>query len=88
MSAETYDVLPMPTHIGNIFDKHNNVLKPFVAAYFPEEILKQIGWTKKDNLKLSIEKGFLKIYKSDAEPDSDYFAVTNELTYEPLEDEI
>lgn len=86
MSTETYDLKPIGTHPGKIYDKHNNILKPFVAAYIPEEILQKMGWTNKDNLKVSLEKGFLKIYKSDAAPDADYFTTTNELTYEPLEE--
>lgn len=81
--SENYDVLPLPTHIGSVIDKQNNRLKPFVAVYFPVEILNKMKWDRKARLTLSIEKGHLKIYQNDS--GEEYF--TNELVYEPIEDE-
>lgn len=86
MSSDKYEVLPLPTHIGGIIDKNNNIVKPFIAAYFPDELLIKMGWDKKTRLELAVEKGFLKIFKSDSDPE-ELFYTTNELSYLPLEDE-
>lgn len=86
-NADTYDLKPIGTNVGKIFDKHSNILKPFAAAYIPKEILERMGWTEKTHLKISIENGFLKVFESNAEPDADYFKIANELTYEAIQDE-
>jgi hypothetical protein len=84
--SDNYDVLPLPVHLGNILDKNNNRIKPFVGIYFPVELLNKMGWTKDTRLQMSVEKGFLKIFQTDADQEEFSFDF-NELTYVPLEDE-
>lgn len=76
----------MPVHLGAIKDRENNSIKPFVGVYFPVELLQKMGWTEKTNLVLSVEKGFLKIEKSD-NPETIVYDI-NELVYEPFEDDL
>ncbi|HRH44675.1 MAG TPA: hypothetical protein PKY82_23765 [Pyrinomonadaceae bacterium] len=59
-------------------------MKPYVAIYFPDEILQKLKWTRETRLKLSIEKGYLKIEKSDS--DEPLYFDFNDLTYEMDED--
>ena len=83
--SDIYDVLPLPTHLGAIRDKESNLLKPFVAVYFPDEILNKMKWSRETRLILSVEKGFLKIEKVEDDRET-FFFETNELTYEPFDD--
>ena len=83
--SDIYDVLPIPTTIGKVINKQNNRLKPFVAVYFPKEILDKMHWDKKTRLTLSVEKNFLKISKNESREEECF---TDELVYVPLEDEI
>ena len=85
--SDNYAVLPISTHLGEIRDKENNELKPFVAIYFPDEILKKMKWTRETNLLLSVEKDCLKIVKAGSDREDDYFVLLGELTYEPDCDE-
>jgi hypothetical protein len=77
----------MTTHIGGIIDKHNNIVKPFIAAYFPDELLTKMGWNKRTRLELTVEKGYLKIIKSESDDPAELYFDLGELTYVPLEDE-
>lgn len=78
--SDFYDVLILPTHIGAIKDRENNTVKPFIAAYLPDELLKKMDWTKETRLRLSVEKGYLKIEKTDS--DEQFYFDSKELTYE------
>lgn len=82
MSSDIYSVLPLPVHLGAIKDRQLNSIKPFVGVYFPVELLEKMGWTEKSKLKLSVEKGFLKIEKAGNDEEEFYFDI-NELKYEP-----
>lgn len=59
MSADNYDVLPLPVRLGNIKDREDNLLMPFVSVYFPVELMEKMKWTKETRLTLSVEKDFL-----------------------------
>ncbi len=82
-----YDVLPIPVTLGGIYDKENNVVKPFVGVYFPAELLEKMKWTKETQLTLSVEKDCVKIFQA-APGREDYFITTRELIYEPVEDDL
>ena len=85
MLKDVYIVLPLPVHLGAIKDREENPIKPFVGVYFPIELLTKMGWTEKTKLKLSVEKGFLKIEKA-GNDEEEFYVDFNELRYEPLED--
>ena len=82
-----YDVLPIPVTLGGIYDKENNVVKPFVGVYFPAELLDKMGWKKETQLTLSVEKDCVKIFMAAADRE-DYFITTRELIYEPVGEEL
>lgn len=87
MSSELYDVLPLPVTLGNIIDKNNNRLKPFVGIYFPVELLDKMKWSKDTRLILTIEKGYLKIVEREGAAEADLLFDLNELRYVPLEED-
>lgn len=41
--SDDYDVLPLPVKLGEIRNKHDNLIKPFVGVYFPVELLEKMG---------------------------------------------
>lgn len=85
MSSDIYNVLSLPVHIGAIKDREQNSIKPFVGVYFPVELLQKMGWNEKSKLKLSVEKGFLKIEKA-GEDEPEFYPDLGELTYEPFDE--
>ena len=87
MNNNNYGVLPIPTHLGNIIDRDNNHLKPFVAIYFPVEIFTKMGWIKETNLIMSVEKGFLKIRQSGDDIADNYYKLPRELIYEAIDED-
>lgn len=84
MTGDTYDVLPLPVEISEEIRKQNPHFKPFIAVYFPDELLKEKGWSKDTMLKLVVEKDGLKIKTNDSR---EIFSFTNELIYIPIEGE-
>ena len=80
--SDNYAVLPISTHLGEIRDKENNQLKPFVAIYFPDELMEKMKWTKETNLILSVEKDCLKIKSLGDDREDNYFRLPGELVYE------
>ena len=83
MLGDTYEVLPLPVKIGDEIRKQNPHFKPFIAVYFPDELLYEMKWSKDTRLKLVIEKDGLKIKPSDA--GEEFY--TNELIYVPLDED-
>lgn len=82
--SDDYDVLPLPTHIGGIINKHSDLIKPFVGVYFPQELLDKMKWSKGDRLTLRVQKDGLKIFKDEADREP-FFYDTHELIYEDIE---
>ena len=67
---DQYDVLPLPV---NLFEQPGNQvnLKPFVAVYFPAELLEKMRWNRKTPLSLLIDGETLLISKKDLEYEID-----------------
>jgi hypothetical protein len=84
MRGDIYDVLPLPVKISDEIRKQNPHFKPFVAVYFPAEMLAEMKWTDNMKLHLTIEKDGLKITAN--EPGIENFT-TNELVYVPLDED-
>ncbi len=67
MSQETYDVLPFPVQIFGVLDRNNLPVEHFVGVYFPVDLMEKMNWKSETELVLSVDKGFLTIYKKDPE---------------------
>lgn len=65
MDDSTYEVLPLPVNLFGEIDKENEDIKPFVAAYFPAELLTKMGWTRKTPLNVTIDGETLIICKKE-----------------------
>jgi hypothetical protein len=63
---ENYDVLPLPVNIFRQLEDEAEV-KPFVAVYFPAELLDRMKWTRKTPLNLIVDGETLIISKKDLE---------------------
>jgi hypothetical protein len=68
--AESYDVLLLPVNIFRQLEDEAEV-KPFVAVYFPAELLDRLNWTRKTPLNLSIDGETLVISKKELEYELD-----------------
>lgn len=64
--SETFEVLPLSVNIFRDLEDEAEV-KPFVAVYFPAELLEKMNWTRKTPLTLSIDGVNLVISKKELE---------------------
>lgn len=65
-NSDSYDVLPLPINIFNHLEAEAEV-KPFIAVYFPADLLERMHWNKKTPLNLIIDGETLIISKKELE---------------------
>lgn len=82
MLKDQYDLLPFPTKLDKVFQKNRLNLKTHAMAYIPEELLAEMGWSRESRLVITVEKGYLRIDKTEGEIDENYFNLPGELRYE------
>jgi hypothetical protein len=74
--SEVYEVLPLPVNIFSQIEQSADEIKPFIAVYFPADLLSKMKWTKKTLLIVTIDGDNLVIskkelqyeYKPESEP--------------------
>ncbi|HQU83883.1 MAG TPA: hypothetical protein PKY59_12185 [Pyrinomonadaceae bacterium] len=76
--SEVYEVLPLSVNIFNQIETSADEIKPFIAVYFPADLLSQMNWTKKTPLIVTIDGSNLIIskkelqYEYEPEPEPTY----------------
>lgn len=65
-NVDSYDVLPLPINIFRHLENEAEV-KPFIAVYFPADLLERMNWNRKTPLNLIVDGETLIISKKDLE---------------------